>query len=68
MSCGTAGSRDPVSGNTKGVEALIRAYRTAGLTRISHRFYVGARHEPFNETNRDEVTADLIAWLGELRR
>ena len=25
--------------------------------------YPGARHEMFNETNRDEVTADLIAWL-----
>ena len=25
--------------------------------------YGGARHEVFNETNRDEVTADLLAWL-----
>ena len=25
--------------------------------------YPGARHEMLNETNRDEVTADLIAWL-----
>jgi len=29
----------------------------------AHRFYVDARHELFNETNRDEVTRDLIAWL-----
>jgi len=27
------------------------------------RYYPGARHELLNETNRDEVTADLIAWL-----
>jgi alpha-beta hydrolase superfamily lysophospholipase len=24
---------------------------------------VGGRHELFNETNRDEVLADLVAWL-----
>ena len=27
------------------------------------KLYPGARHETLNETNRDEVTADLIAWL-----
>jgi alpha-beta hydrolase superfamily lysophospholipase len=62
-----AGGRDPVTGNTKGLEQLIGAYRAAGLNHLSHRFYAGARHELFNETNRDEVTADLINWLGELR-
>ena len=25
--------------------------------------YEGARHELLNETNRDEVTADIISWL-----
>jgi alpha-beta hydrolase superfamily lysophospholipase len=25
--------------------------------------YDGARHEIFNETNRDEVTRDVIGWL-----
>ncbi|MEX2546725.1 MAG: lysophospholipase, partial [Chloroflexota bacterium] len=25
--------------------------------------YPGARHELLNETNRDEVTADIIAFL-----
>jgi alpha-beta hydrolase superfamily lysophospholipase len=63
-----AGGRDPVTRNTKGLEQLIGAYRKAGLTRISHRFYAGARHELFNETNRAEVTSDLIAWLQEVRR
>jgi alpha-beta hydrolase superfamily lysophospholipase len=63
-----AGGRDPVTGNTRGLEQLIGAYRAAGLTRVSHRFYPGARHELFNETNRGEVTNDLINWLDELRR
>ena len=25
--------------------------------------YPEARHEVFNETNRDEITADLVTWL-----
>jgi len=63
-----AGDRDPVSRNTKGLEQLLAAYRTAGLERVSHRFYAGARHELFNETNRDEVTRDVIAWMDEVLR
>ncbi len=58
-----AGSRDPVSGNAKSLEPLLAAYRDAGLERVTHRFYADARHELFNETNREEVTRDLIAWL-----
>ncbi len=58
-----AGSRDSVSGNAKSLEPLLAAYRDAGLERVTHRFYADARHELFNETNREEVTRDLIAWL-----
>lgn len=58
-----AGAEDPVSGRTKGLKQLIDAYRKAGLYRVSHRFYDGARHEVFNEVNRDVVVAELITWL-----
>jgi alpha-beta hydrolase superfamily lysophospholipase len=58
-----AGTRDPVGDEAKGVERLLRAYASAGLTRVTHRFYDEARHELLNETNRDEVTADVIAWV-----
>lgn len=58
-----AGARDPVSANTKGLRQLLAAYRAAGLERVTHRFYPEARHELFNEVNRDEVTRDLVAWL-----
>jgi alpha-beta hydrolase superfamily lysophospholipase len=58
-----SGSTDPVSDGTKRLEKLLAAYRTAGLERVTHRFYEGARHELFNETNRDEVTGDLLLWL-----
>ncbi len=58
-----SGSRDPVGENTKSVKQLLDAYRAAGLERVTHRFYPDARHELFNETNRDEVTRDLVTWL-----
>jgi len=58
-----AGTRDPVSRGTQGLQQLLAAYKEAGLDRVEHRFYADARHEIFNETNRDEVTADVLAWL-----
>lgn len=58
-----AGSEDPVSERAKGVGRLVDAYRRAGLFRVTQRLYEGARHEIFNEVNRDVVIADLIAWL-----
>jgi alpha-beta hydrolase superfamily lysophospholipase len=58
-----AGSEDPVSEKTKGLSQLLRAYARAGLTDVTHHFYAGARHEIFNETNRDEVIGELVAWL-----
>jgi alpha-beta hydrolase superfamily lysophospholipase len=38
-------------------------YRDAGLSDVTVRLYAGARHELLNETNRDEVTADILAFL-----
>ena len=57
------GSLDPVGGDLKGTQALLDRYQALGLTRVSHRFYEGARHETLNETNREEVTRDVIGWL-----
>jgi alpha-beta hydrolase superfamily lysophospholipase len=54
------GERDPVAAN---LQNLIDVYRAAGLTRVAYKVYPDARHETLNETNRDEVTADLLAWL-----
>jgi len=64
-----SGSRDAVSENARGIAQLLAAYRAAGLERVTSRLYPDARHELFNETNRDEVTRDLLAWLdGVVRR
>ncbi len=55
-----SGGDDPVGANIQG---LIDALKGAGFSRLATRIYPGARHETLNETNRDEATRDLIAWL-----
>jgi alpha-beta hydrolase superfamily lysophospholipase len=57
------GDADPVGDNLSSVRALVERYRSAGLTDVELRVYPGARHEVFNETNRDEVEGDLLRWL-----
>ncbi|MEO8811838.1 MAG: lysophospholipase [Caulobacteraceae bacterium] len=59
-----SGQFDPVTGPAQAfAKSLIDGWRSAGLTHIDHRIYPGGRHEMFNELNRVEVEADLIAWL-----
>jgi alpha-beta hydrolase superfamily lysophospholipase len=58
------GEDDSVGGR-RSVERLARAYRErSGIRDVTVRTYPGARHEIYNETNRDEVIGDLVAWLG----
>jgi alpha-beta hydrolase superfamily lysophospholipase len=57
-----SGNHDPVSAGTKMLEPMLAQYRAAGLA-VQHRFYPEARHELLNETNREEVTADLLEWI-----
>ena len=56
------GADDPIGGETGGA-ALAEHYRSLGLTDVTFRAYPGARHELLNETNRDEVEADILDWL-----
>lgn len=58
-----AGEADPVSNGARGPRALERLYLQVGLRDVAVKVYGGARHELFNETCRDEVTADLLGWL-----
>lgn len=58
-----AGDRDPINDRLRGLEVLLATLQQAGLRDVEHRFYEGGRHEMLNEINRDEVTADLGAWL-----
>lgn len=58
-----AGAEDPVGHQGKGLKKLQAAYRGHGLEDVTLKLYPGARHEILNELNRDEVMADIVAWL-----
>ena len=58
-----SGSDDPLAGGGQLVEVLGQRYRDAGLVDVTVKLYDGARHEILNEINRDQVTADVLAWL-----
>lgn len=57
------GGDDPVTQKGKTVDELEQAYSKAGVSNISVNKYEGGRHESLNESNRDVVTADIVAWL-----
>lgn len=57
-----AGSEDPLGGE-RGNKLLLDAYRRAGVEDVAMIIYPEARHEVFNELNKDEVIADVVHWL-----
>jgi alpha-beta hydrolase superfamily lysophospholipase len=60
-----SGEMDPVGANN-GVMALVNRYKDElKLDDVDYKIYPGARHEILNETNRDEVHADIVGWLDE---
>jgi alpha-beta hydrolase superfamily lysophospholipase len=61
-----AGEADPVVGGLKFFERLVAEYNAAGLRRMTWKVYAGARHELLNETNRDEVTRDVLDWIDKV--
>jgi alpha-beta hydrolase superfamily lysophospholipase len=57
------GELDPVNGQLALVNEVVRRYQAAGLDDVTLVSYPNARHEVFNESNRDEVVAGVLAWL-----
>jgi alpha-beta hydrolase superfamily lysophospholipase len=60
-----SGTADPVNANGRGIERLRRRYEKAQLN-VSTKLYPEGRHEMFNETNCQQVFADLLTWLEEV--
>ena len=58
-----SGDKDPVGGMGKGVRKVCGFFRDAGVKDVTLKLYPGGRHEMLNETNRDEVYADVLSWL-----
>lgn len=57
-----AGEADPVGG-ADGTAEVAEMFRRVGMRDVTTQVWPGARHEVLNETNRDEVEEDLLAWL-----
>ena len=57
------GDQDPVNNHLAWFHPLAQRLRDAGFADVQTRVYPGARHEVLNETNRDEVSADWLAWV-----
>ena len=57
------GTMDAAADMGAGFQRLVKAYQQAGFKDFEQTVYEGARHELLNETNRDEVTADMLDWI-----
>ncbi len=58
-----AGDADPINNRLEFLTVLEGRYRDAGISDIQTQYYAEGRHEMLNETNRDEVTHNLIGWM-----
>ena len=58
-----SGENDPVGDMGKGVRRVCTMFSRAGVRDVSIRLYEGDRHEILNETNREQVYADLLRWM-----
>ena len=58
-----SGDMDPIGDYGKGVTEVYRTLQSTAHTKVSMKLYPQARHEILNEINRDEVTADILAFL-----
>ena len=58
-----SGDMDPVGSNGKGVRQTFEAFKAAGMKDVSIKLYPEGRHEMHNELNREELHADVLAFL-----
>lgn len=57
-----SGALDPAGSNGYDAKYIYDSYKNAGLN-VEYKIYDDARHELLNETNRDEVTKDIIDFI-----
>ena len=60
-----SGRNDPVGDMGKGVTKAYRDFCDAGMQDVSMLLYDNCRHEILNDTCREKVEEDIIAWLAE---
>lgn len=62
-----SGDADPVGNYGKGVRRTYDDYVKVGITDVEMKLYPGARHECHNETCKNDVYNDVLAWLDKKR-
>lgn len=62
-----SGDADPVGNYGKGPDYVYKHLLISGCKSVEAKIYEGARHELFNETNRDEVFADIVEWINGIK-
>ena len=58
-----SGADDPCAPDQKGFDDAMARMRRAGYADVTGRMIPGMRHEILNETGREAVYAELLAWL-----
>lgn len=58
-----SGEDDPVGDLGVGVKKVYAMHKEAGMTDITYKLYQDDRHEILNETDREQVFADIASWL-----
>ena len=58
-----SGEQDPVGGLGKGVKDTYYLYQEAGLLDLTYKMYENDRHEILNETDKQVVFDDILAWM-----
>ena len=58
-----SGAQDPVGGLGKGVMQVYDMYKDAGIQDLTYKLYDNDRHEILNETDRQVVFEDILAWM-----
>lgn len=58
-----SGADDPVGDYGKSVEQVYRSFKDAGMENVQIRLYPQDRHEILNETDKDNIYADIYRWI-----
>lgn len=61
-----AGDADPVGDNGEGVKEVYGRLEDHELNELKMKLYPGGRHEIHNDLCREEVMADVVAWIREV--
>jgi alpha-beta hydrolase superfamily lysophospholipase len=61
-----AGTEDPVGGKTQTIQVLITRCMNHGHRALDYRYYAGARHEIYNEVEKDSVRRDIGKWISSV--